>query len=131
MNPNQTAQNLKRKFSLIAQPNSVPYSDENGDFDQTWKEKFSNDQKQDKNITFTNIIADNWEADSTYVNFNYKCEIINLTGITPSMTALVIFNPDDNINNDYANICLTGTNSITIYSKLNTTITIPKITVFK
>lgn len=40
MNPNQTAQNLKRKFSLIAQPNSVPYTNENGNFDETWIEKF-------------------------------------------------------------------------------------------
>lgn len=40
MNPNQIAQNLKRKFSLIAQPNSVPYTNENGNFDETWIEKF-------------------------------------------------------------------------------------------
>lgn len=40
MNPNQTVQNLKRKFSLIAQKNSVPYTNENGEFDETWIEKF-------------------------------------------------------------------------------------------
>ena len=40
MNPNQTAQNLKRKFSLIAQKNSVPYTNENGEFDETWIKKF-------------------------------------------------------------------------------------------
>lgn len=239
MNPNQPSQNTKRKFSLVAQKNSVPYSDENGNFDQTWIDKFQgsskqitllsittaptgtfekgsqyynstdkviyiaiednvwsntgstpefgiiyvydnsgtieyyiwdgdnlietdlekyqlknnitddytssstttypsskalNDgltSKQDANLIFTNVIANNWEADSTYTNFNYKCEISNLAGITSSMTALVIFNPDDNINNDYANICLTGTDSITIYSKLNSNITIPKIIVLK
>lgn len=239
MNPNQTSQNLKRKFSLIAQPNSIPYSDENGDFHQSWIDKFQGSSKQitllsitiaptgtfekgsqyynstDKviyiavednvwsnigstpefgiiyiydnsgtneyyvwdgdnlvetdlekyqlksnitdnyassstttypsskalndgltskqgvNLIFTNVSANNWVSDSTYTNFTYKCEITNLTGITSSMTALVIFDPDDNINNDYANICLTGTDSITIYSKLNTTITIPKIIVFK
>lgn len=240
MNPNQIAQNLKRKFSLIAQPNSVPYSNENGEFDSSWKEKFSSGQKQitllsvttapsgtftkgsqyynstnkliytaindntwtdattsnpefgiiylydnsgtseyyiwdgdnlvetdlekyqlksnitdnyassstttypsskalndgltskqGVNLIFTNVSANNWVSDSTYTNFTYKCEISNLTGITSTMTAIVIFNPDDNINNDYANISLTGTNSITIYSKLNTNITIPKIIVFK
>ena len=131
MNPNQISQNTKRKFSWIAQPNSVPYSDENGDFDSSWVNKFKDNSKQDKNLVFTNVVVDNWESDSTYTNFSYKCEISNLTGVTSSMTALVIFNPDDNINNDYANICLTGTDSVTIYSKLNSTITVPKIIVFK
>lgn len=41
MNPNQTVQNLKRKFSLIAQKNSVPYTNENGEFDSTWLQKMN------------------------------------------------------------------------------------------
>ncbi len=239
MNPNQTSQNLKRKFSLIAQPNSIPYSDSNGDFDASWKEKFrsgvskkitllsittapsgtfeagsqyynSTDKliyiaiednvwsntgstpefgiiyvydnsgtteyyiwdgdnlietdlekyqlksnitdsytssstvtypsskalndgltsKQDSNLIFTNVSADNWVADTTYSNFGYKCEL-TCSGVDSTMTALIIFDPDDNINNDYANISLTGTNTITVYSKVNTTITIPKIIVLK
>lgn len=97
----------------------------------TTGEKYTWNNKQDSNLIFTNISANNWVADTTYTNFSYKCEISNLTGITSSMTALVIFDPDDNVNNDYANICLTGSNSITIYSKLNSNITIPKIIVFK
>lgn len=239
MNPNQTSQNLKRKFSLIAQPNSIPYSDSNGDFDASWKEKFSSGQKQitllsvtiapsgtftkgsqyynstdkliytainddtwtgattstpefgiiylydnsgtneyyiwdgdnlvetdlekyqlkssmtdsytssstvtypsskalkdglttkqDTNLIFTNVSADNWVADTTYSNFGYKCEL-TCSGVDSTMTALIIFDPDDNVNNDYANISLIGTNTITIYSKVNTTITIPKIIVLK
>lgn len=38
--PNQNGQILQRKFSLIAQPNSVPYTDENGEFSESWKEQF-------------------------------------------------------------------------------------------
>ena len=29
-----------RKFSLIAQPNSIPYTDDEGNFSESWKEKF-------------------------------------------------------------------------------------------
>lgn len=59
MNPNQTSQNLKRKFSLIAQKNSVPYSDENGNFDQSWIKQFNNP------IEITDLVSTSKTFDSS------------------------------------------------------------------
>lgn len=40
-----------RKFSLIAQPNSIPYTDENGEFSQSWKQKFGGNIKSALQVT--------------------------------------------------------------------------------
>lgn len=70
MNPNQTAQNLRRKFSLIAQKNSVPYTNENGEFDETWKEKFGGSSKE---IKILNVVQNGslYRSDGTkFTNFS-------------------------------------------------------------
>lgn len=81
-----------------------------------------------KYLTFTNLSASTWLPDSTYTNFNYKC-ILTCNGVTSTDYAQVIFYPEQASSGNYANVCLTDTDSVTIYSKINTSITIPTIIV--
>lgn len=86
---------------------------------------------QGKNLYFTNIDAINWvlDTDETYSDYAYKCVLSGLTGVTSGMFALVVFAPTEFDSGNYANVCETGSGTITIWSKLNTAITIPTIVV--
>lgn len=79
-----------------------------------------------KFLFFTNVSASSWVVDNTYQDYGYKCEL-TCNGVTSSDYAQVIFGPTQATNGNYANLCLTGTDSVTIYSKVNTAITIPTI----
>lgn len=86
---------------------------------------------QGKNLYFTNVNAGNWiiDTDETYPSYTYKCVLTGLTGVTSSMFAIVTFGPTEFDSGNYANVCLTGNGTITIYSKVSSTITIPTIIV--
>lgn len=75
---------------------------------------------------FTDVTASDWVQDSTYSDFGYKC-ILTCDGITANSVVEVILSLDDAISNNYAPICETGDNTVTIYSKVNNTIVIPVI----
>lgn len=98
----------------------------------TTGEKYTWNNKQSKNLYFTDVIAanSNWVSDSTtYPDYSYKCTIIGLTGVTADMFAIVVFGPTEFDSGNYANVCETGSGSVTIWSKVNSTITIPTIVV--
>ena len=79
-----------------------------------------------KFLTFTDVSASTWVADNTYTDYGYKC-VLTCNGVTSNDYAQVIFSPSDASSGNYANVCLTGTDTVTIYSKVNTTITILSI----
>lgn len=81
-----------------------------------------------KFLSFTNITASTWVADNTYADYGYKCDI-TCTGVTANDYAQVNFGVTEADSGDYATICLTSTNTVTIYGKVNTSITIPSIIV--
>lgn len=81
-----------------------------------------------KFLTFTNITASTWVSDNTYADYSYKC-VLTCNGVTSSDYAQVIFNPSEADSGNYAALCLTDTNTVTIYSKVNNSITIPTIMV--
>lgn len=83
---------------------------------------------QKNTLSFTNVSASSWVSDSTYTDYGYKCEL-SCSGVTSSMFAQVVFAPTEADSGNYATVCLTGTNTVTIYSKVNDTITIPSIVV--
>lgn len=71
-----------------------------------------------KFLVFTNIFVDGseWMSDQTYAD--YPCAAtITCQGVTSSDFAYVVFAPGDFDSGLYANVCLTGTNSVTIYAK--------------
>ncbi|MBR2245449.1 MAG: hypothetical protein IJ880_00225 [Bacilli bacterium] len=81
-----------------------------------------------KPLKITNISASNWVADNTYTDYDYKCDL-SCPGVTANMFAQVIFAPTEADSGNYATVAQTGNNIITIYSKVNDTITIPNIVV--
>lgn len=83
---------------------------------------------QNKNLVFTNVSASSWISDSAYTDYGYKCEL-SCSGVTASMYAMVNFAPTEADSGNYATVCLTGTDTVTIYSKVNDSITIPTIVV--
>lgn len=75
---------------------------------------------------FTNVSASNWVSSSTYSGYSYQCVLI-CSGITSSSFVEVVFAPTEADSGNYAPVCSSGKNTVTIYSKVNTTITIPTI----
>ena len=84
--------------------------------------------KQNKALSFTNKSASSWVSDSTYTDYGYKCEL-SCSGVTSSMYAMVNFAPTEADSGNYATVCQTGSGTVTIYSKVNDSITIPSIVV--
>ena len=81
-----------------------------------------------QNKIFTNVSASSWASDSTYADYGYKCEL-SCSGVTANMFAQVVFAPAQADSGNYATVCLTGNGTVTIYSKVNDTISIPSIVV--
>ena len=76
--------------------------------------------------SFTNISATNWVADNTYQDYGYKCDI-TCSGVTANDYAQVNFGVTEADSGDYATVCATSANTVTIYSKVDDSITIPSI----
>lgn len=84
--------------------------------------------KQDKNLLFTNKSASTWVTDNTYPDYAYKC-VISCTGVTANTYAIINFAQTEADSGNYATVCETGNGTVTIYSKVDDTITIPSIVV--
>lgn len=85
-------------------------------------------------LIFTNkaVAQNDWtdqssNPDTGFEDYTYKGVISNLTGVTASMLATVIFADEEAKSGKYALTCVTGSNSVTIYSNDNSAITIPTI----
>lgn len=77
-------------------------------------------------LKFTNVTASTWVSDNTYTDYGYKC-VLACQGVTSDMYMEVVFNVVEATSGDYAPVCLSGTDTVTIYSKVNDSITIPLI----
>ena len=84
------------------------------------------ENKQDKLLAFSNVIASNWVADATYANYSYVCSL-SCSGITGDSVVDVIFGMSEATSGNYAPICETITDIVKIYAKVSDTITIPTI----
>lgn len=82
--------------------------------------------KQDKNLYFTNVSASSWVADSTYQDFGYRCDVV-CSGVTVDCYAEVVFDFEQAVSGNYAPICETGTDTVSIWSRVNDGITVPTI----
>lgn len=83
--------------------------------------------KQNKSLSFSNVNP-TWATDTTYTDYGFK-GTITLPGVTSSMYAEVVFSVVDATSGNYAPICETFDGGVYIWSKVNTTITIPSIVV--
>ena len=80
--------------------------------------------------TISNTIVSNWVADTTYTDFGYKADM-SITNLTENDTCEVIFNQADASSGNYAQVNSSSAGTLTIYSKVNTEITIPTIIIIK
>lgn len=76
--------------------------------------------------SFNDVEASTWVEDSTYSDYGYKCEL-SITGVLSTDYASVTFAHEQAISGNYSPICLTSTDKVTIYSKVNDSITISNI----
>lgn len=74
----------------------------------------------------TNTTVSTWVSDTSQAGYSYHADITH-PDITVDMPASVIYSPTDASSGNYAPICQTGTGYVRIFSKVNTTITIPTI----
>lgn len=80
--------------------------------------------------TISNTTVSNWVTDTTYSDFGYKADI-SITNLTENDTCEVIFNQTDASSGNYAQVNSSSAGVLTIYSKVNTEITIPTIIIIK
>ena len=81
-------------------------------------------------LTFTDVSASTWVSDTTYTDYPYKC-VLTCSGVLATDFAEVVLGVTEAVSGNYAPICLTAADSVTIYSKVNTTITIPTINIVR
>lgn len=91
-----------------------------------------NELASSRNEIYSNKTANSWTSQSspTYADFPYRCSIA-LTGVTANMYAEVIFDPVQALSGNYAPVCQTYDGGVYIYSKVNTSITVPTIVIMK
>lgn len=94
----------------------------------TYATKTELENKQDQNLYFTNVAASSWVSDSTYPDYPYRCDLA-CSGVTSSDFAVVVFSLDQANGGNYAPICETKSNIVSIWSSTNSNITIPTITI--
>lgn len=90
------------------------------------------ENKQDKNIYFTNISvpANTWLSDNTYPDYPYKATI-TLNGIDATMIPTMTFGMNESLSGNYSTICNTVINGLEVWSKVAESITIPVIMITK
>ena len=77
-------------------------------------------------LIFSNVSASNWTSSSTYSDYSYQCAL-SCSGITANSFVEVVFAPTEANSGNYAPVCLAGNNTVTIYSKVNTSITVKTV----
>lgn len=77
-------------------------------------------------LKFTNVQATEWVTDSTYSDFQYRCDVA-CQGATPDSYADVAFSLSQATSGIYAPVCDTGENIVSIWSSSNEAIIIPTI----
>ena len=86
--------------------------------------------KQDKNLYFYNVKAENWVADTTYQGFAYRCDL-PCAGVTANYHAEVLFAYSEASSGNYAPVCETKDGAVSIWSNKTETITVESIIILK
>lgn len=81
-------------------------------------------------MLFINSRASSWVSDSTYADYPYRCDL-TCSGVTADDYADVAFSVEQVNSGDYAPVCETNTNVVSIWSAVNTSITIPTIIIIR
>lgn len=98
--------------------------------DKTKLDGIDMDSKQDKSLYFTDLSASEWVEDTTFTDYPYRCDL-SCEGVTADMYAAVVFGLVQASAGNYAPVCETGTDIVSIWSKESETITVPTIIITK
>lgn len=83
-----------------------------------------------KHVIVSNTSASSWVTDTTYADYGYRC-MIAISSVTSNDVAEVVFGMTEATSGDYAPVCETYDGGIYLYSKVNTSITVPTIIITK
>lgn len=86
--------------------------------------------KQDKNLYFYNVKAEDWVADTTYQDFAYRCDL-PCTGVTDAHHAEVLFAWAEATSGNYAPVCESKMGYVSIWSNKTDTIIVSQIIILK
>lgn len=86
--------------------------------------------KQDKNMYFYNVKAENWVADTTYQGYTHRCDI-PCTGVTAAHHADVLFAWAEATSGNYAPVCETKNGYVSIWGNKTDTIIVSTIIIQK
>lgn len=93
--------------------------------------KTSYNESNTKTLLFSNKVVQlsTWVDDETYTDYPYKADI-TCDGMTANHTPEIVFSLTDATSGDFAPVCNSGTNKVTIWAKRypDGDITIPTIT---
>ena len=87
-------------------------------------------KEESVSLKFTDVSASSWVSDSNYPDFPYRCDL-SCAGVTTDDYADVAFNLEQVNSGYYAPICETKANVVSIWSAVNTSITIPTIIIIR
>lgn len=87
-------------------------------------------KEESVSLKFTDVIASSWVSDSTYTDYSYRCDLA-CTGVTANDYADVAFSVEQVESGDYAPICETNNNVVSIWSAVNTIIIVPTIIIIR
>lgn len=87
-------------------------------------------KEESVSLKFTDVSASSWVSDSTYTDYSYRCDL-TCTGVTADDYADVAFSVEQVESGDYAPICETKADVVSIWSAVNTSITVPTIIIVR
>ncbi len=81
-------------------------------------------------VILNNVAASTWAADTTYVDYGYRCAVAS-AAISATDFVDVVFGVTEATSGDYAPVCEAYDGGVYLYSKVNTAITVPTLMVVK
>lgn len=87
-------------------------------------------KEESVSLKFTDLSASSWVSDSTYADYPYRCDL-TCEGVTANDYADVAFSVEQVESGDYAPVCETKANVVSIWSAVNTSITVPTIIIIR
>lgn len=87
-------------------------------------------KEESVSLLFTNLSASSWVSDSTYTDYSYRCDLA-CAGVTANDYADVAFSVEQVSSGNYAPVCETKEGAVSIWSAVNTSITVPTIIIVR
>jgi len=79
---------------------------------------------------YTNLAASSWVADNTYPDYAYRC-MVSIADVTASDVPEVMFGYTEAVSGNYSPIAVSTSGGVYLYAKVNTSITVDSITIFR